>query len=99
MEALLSQTVPAVGEQRLHALRCENNRAGGLELRRAILSPRMAMQPTQSLQQYVRGTNVGDEEIGIDVEALFERLRADDDEAAGTSRTSHLRRDLCIEKH
>ena len=41
------------------------------------------MQPADPLQQHVDRTQVGEQEIGIDVQTLFQRLGADDDAAAG----------------
>jgi len=40
----------------------------------------MPMQPADALQQHIHWREIGDQQIGVDIETLFERLGADQDE-------------------
>jgi len=40
--------------------------------------PSVTMKPSDALQQHVDGAQVGDEQIGVDVQTLFESLRTDE---------------------
>ena len=43
----------------------------------------MAMQSPDALQQHVSGAKVGDEQVGVDVQRLLQRLRAHHHQPAG----------------
>ncbi len=43
----------------------------------------VAVEASDALEEHVDGAEVGYKQVGVDVERLFERLRADDDAASG----------------
>ena len=47
------------------------------------IGPGVAMQSANPLEQHVHGTQVGNEQVGIDVQTLLQRLCANDDPTPG----------------
>lgn len=58
----------------------------------------MAMQAPDPLQENISRTQVGDEQVGTDVEALLQSLRTNEDETAASAIGLHLSLDLGVEQ-
>ena len=43
----------------------------------------MSMQTANPLQQHIDRAQIGDQQVGVDVQRLFQRLRAHNDKSAG----------------
>jgi len=50
------------------------------------LGTRVTVQPPNALKQHVHRTQVGDQQIGIEIKALLHRLGGDDDRACASRR-------------
>ncbi len=59
----------------------------------------MAMEASNALQQHVNRTQIGDEQISVDVQRLLERLCANnDDPSLRSSPTTDHRLDLMVQQ-
>ena len=76
---------PASGAAQVHLL-VQHNAPRRLETARARQF--VAMQASDALQKDIDRTQISDEQISVDVEALFQSLRADDDHAAPGARSA-----------
>ena len=64
-----------------------------------VFGARMAVQAAQALEQHIHGTQVGDEQVGIDVQALLQCLRANNDAPLSVApRFAELRFDRLVEQ-
>ena len=102
-EAYRPQTVALALQQRSQVVAsgCEHPGAGLLAAAGALCAI-VAVQSTQALQQHIHGAQVGDEQVGINVQTLLQRLRANDHQpcttGAGAALLAHLLLHLSIQQ-